>query len=725
MASEEQIREIKRRADLGAVIGRYVQLKKSGRSLIGRCPFHQEKTPSFNVHPDEGFFKCFGCDAKGDVFSFLTRQTGQAFGDVLKQLAEETGVELDDRPETPEQAERRRVRKRCLQVLSLAQTYFRNQLRADEGKPARAYLREARGLDEEAVDRFGLGFGGMPDDGLIRHLKGEGVEVEEMLKAGVVADGRRGPYDFFRRRVTFPIRGTRGDALSFAGRAFGELLGPRAPKYVNGPASPVYDKSRVLYGLHESLPALKRKRPGVLVEGQLDVVAVHRADMPTAFAPCGTSLTERHVEEIKRYTDRVVLCLDADAAGQKATQKATLLFLQGGLDVSVAKLIDGDPDEMLKAGRGDDLRALLEGAPDAVDALIEDAKQKAIGSSRDRVRAIDELLPFLAAPPRDLTKRTYIRAAAEALGEDERVLMDEVERKGRAAMSRARHESSRNARPQSSQSSSQSSSQAGYDGPPAAPFPGDDPGGPPTGPAPTGPRSPARTGVKWSSAEKLLAKALLTHPLLVPRAGVLTDGLRNPELRIVIRELSDAVVRHHDQPPLEVLKRTRLPGGEVMHIVETIHRAGGFTDPERVLNEHEAAAAIDDFLRRSDQRPVHERVRELQRAMAAAQEADDHSEWRRLEALHREMLELLRKKEGDVSLPPPPLPSGFRELPERAPPTPSSLEGPPVPDVPEDTGVGRVEGDPGFDPEAEWGAPPPAANDDWADDDPAWDDDPV
>ena len=372
MIPEDVIADIKSRADIAAVIGRSVKLKRVGRHYVGLCPFHTEKTPSFNVRPDDGFFYCFGCKAAGDVVEFLVRTTGRGFLDIITDLAHETGVELPREKLDPAEEERQKERKRLLRALELAQVYFRTRLQSEQGAAARAYLADKRKMDEAAIDRFGIGFGGVHDDGLLTFLKEQGVGQDDAVRAGVCAKGERGVYDFFRHRITFPIRGTRGEVLSFSGRIFGDREvapdGTKRPKYVNGPGSPVYDKAHVLYGLFESQPALKKGDPAVLVEGAVDAIAVHRAGALTGVAPCGTALTPRHVEEIKKRTQKVVLCLDADAAGKAAAARATLMLLQADVDVAVVALPDKDPDQMVAAGRGDELKRLIVEAPSAIDA---------------------------------------------------------------------------------------------------------------------------------------------------------------------------------------------------------------------------------------------------------------------------------------------------------------------------------------------------------------------
>lgn len=427
---EDAIREIKQRADIGAVIGRSVKLKRSGRSLVGLCPFHNEKTPSFYVHPSDGFFKCFGCDAKGDVFSFLERHTGQSFIDIARNLADEVGVEIPDDRRSPADKERAQERDRAMRAADLSQRYFRQCLRTPEGKPGLHYLKEVRGLSDEDIDRWAIGYGGTTPDGLMNFLKKEGVSLVDARNAGVVASGKHGDYSFYRSRVTFPIRNRAGKVLAFGGRA----LGDRGPKYVNGPQSLIYDKSRDLYGLFEALPEMRKGKAGVLVEGYFDVVALGRAGYAAGLSPCGTALTSRHIQTISRYTDRVVLCLDSDAAGMKGTERALLLLLQAGMKVSLAELLHKDPDDYVKADKAGELLRTIEAAKDAFEALVDRAVDKAAGSPQRRLRAVEALLPFLAAPKDALTKSHYLRYVADNLRAEIDVLRAAVAERGQKAL---------------------------------------------------------------------------------------------------------------------------------------------------------------------------------------------------------------------------------------------------------------------------------------------------
>jgi DNA primase len=637
---EETIADIKARADLAGIIGRTVKLKKVGRNLVGLCPFHTEKTPSFNVRPDEGFFYCFGCKAAGDVVEFLVRTTGRGFLDIITELAAQTGVELPKVDVDPAEEARQKERKRLLRALELAQVFFRTRLQSDEGRAARAYLAEVRKIDDAAIDRFGLGFGGSRDDGLLTFLKEQGIASADAVAAGVLArsrDEERPPYDFFRHRITVPIRGQRGEVLSFQGRIFGEREtapdGTKRPKYVNGPQTAVYDKSVVLFGLFEALPGLKQggapwKGAAVLVEGPLDAIAVHRAGVPTAVAPCGTSLTARHVDEIRRRTERIIICLDADAAGKSAAARAIVMLLAAGMDVGLVGLPDKDPDALARDGRLEELRALVVGAPSALDALIARAREKATGNMRARVEALDELLPFLAAPPRELLRAEAIKATARAFNEDERVIAAEVEKRGRRLV----QEALRTAR-----------------GDLARPGPTRAPAGAPVAPAgsrdaeegqrafraaPSPPAVPARLkkpARPFSEPEVMLVEALLTHPHLAARCGVLVPALRNPELKRFIERLIELLVRFHDEDPRAVLARVAVrPDGQIRGVLLKVTQAGGFARPDTYLPEAAAARIVEDAILTLDRKVLEVRLGELQGLLAAADERSDHGERKRI-----------------------------------------------------------------------------------------------
>jgi DNA primase len=636
---EDVIAEIKQRADIGAVVGRSVKLKKQGKNLIGLCPFHTEKSPSFSVRPDEGYFYCFGCRAAGDVVEFLVKSTGRGFLDVLTELAAETGVAIPERVISSEESAAQKEKKRLLKVTELAQVFFRTRLASDEGRLARAYLSDSRALDDATIDGFGLGFGGASDRGLKEFLVGQGFSVDDGVKAGVLGRGERGEYDFFRQRITIPIRSARGETLSFGGRIFGAFAEPRTlpdgttrtpPKYLNGPQTPIYDKANTLYGLYEAQPALKQGKPAILVEGYFDVIAVFRAGLQTAVAPCGTSLTSRHIEELQRRVGeggRVVVCLDSDRAGLEAAHTAILMLLQAGLDAGFVALPEKDPDQLVKDGRTDELKSLLLAAPGALEALIDTARTKASGGIQQRVAAIDAVLPFLAAPSRQLVRQEAIRATARAFGDDEQTIAKEVEQKGRRLLAsrlrgdkqlqapRAKSSSSSTSPPSSSSSSSTSAAR-----PPA--------------------RAKKPAGPPLSDLEVQVAKIVLCHPELAPRVALLMLHLDNLELRGFVERLLDALVRFFDLPPREALAKVPVRReGQLVALADRVRLDG----PDRVIGLATAISMVEAMSRDFLERQVLEaRLGSLQPLLAAADADDNHGERKRLLAEQRALVAALQ-----------------------------------------------------------------------------------
>ena len=685
MIPEEVINEIKQRADIGAVIGRSVKLKKQGRNFIGLCPFHSEKSPSFNVRPDEGFFYCFGCRAAGDVVEFLVRSTGRGFLDIITDLAAETGVPIPQQTLSAEETQVQKDKKRILKVIELAQVFFRTRLTNDEGRAARAYLQDTRKIDDASVDSFGLGFGGASDKGLREFLTGQGYSLDDGVRAGVLGRGERGEYDFYRQRITIPIRNTRGEVVSFGGRIFGTAAEPwrtadgtlrTPPKYLNGPQSPVYDKGSMLYGLYESQPALKQGKPAVIVEGYFDAIAVHRAGLATAVAPCGTSLTQRHVDEIKKRVGeggRTIVCLDADRAGQEAAAKAILMLLVADLSAGYVVLPEKDPDQLVQEGRLDELRGLLLGAPGALEALIDRAREKATGSIQARVTAIDALLPFLAAPARELVRREAIKAAAAAFSEDEGVIANEVKQKGQRLLGqRLRGEKATDPRrPATTSSSSSSSSSSSIPTGVSRPWSTHQSSSAaqrqqPRRPEPAPARRQRPVGPPLDDTEVQLAKIVLCHPELAPRVALLEPHLENRELKGFVARLVDALVRFYDLPPREALAKVPVaPKGQLIGLADRVRLDGA----DRVIGLSTATSMVEaisrDFL---ETHVLQGRLGALQPLLAAADADGDNEERKRLLVEQKAILCALQA----IDAPPRVMPALVQRVVQALPPPPPS-----------------------------------------------------
>ena len=428
MTQYSVIQEIKDRLDVVTVIGRYVQLKKSGSSYKGLCPFHQEKTPSFHVFPHTNTWKCFGCGAGGDIFTFIEKRENLPFIDVLRMLAKEAGVPLKEvRPEVRDELQR------LLDIHKAAVSYFQsNLLTSPEGARAREYL-AGRGVSQESIEQFQLGFARDGWEHLIHHLKDKGYALEEIIRAGLaIPRDSGGAYDRFRNRLIIPIRDIQGRVIAFGGR----ILGEGEPKYLNSPQTPLFDKSQVVFGLDMAKRAIRAKDQVVLVEGYMDVISAHQRGFKNVVAAMGTSLTARQIQLLSRYSRNFVFALDADTAGAQATWRGVMLVQEtlserGVLipsssgfrtekrmfaNVSIALMPEGqDPDDVLRRDP-EQWRELIENAVPVVDYIIQQAAaQYDLSTASGKSQFVAEVLPTLSKVGDAIQRRHYIgRVAALA-----------------------------------------------------------------------------------------------------------------------------------------------------------------------------------------------------------------------------------------------------------------------------------------------------------------------
>jgi DNA primase len=363
------LREIRARVDIAAFIGAYVPLKKRGNDLVGLCPFHAEKTPSFHVHPDRGFFKCFGCGAGGDLITFLQKSENIGFGDAVRSLAAKAGVELE--PENPRAARARSEREALYEANRIAAAYFKRMLADERGAGARAYCRH-RGFSDATVERFGLGYAPDSWSGLVTELERSGEDLPLAARAGLVKNGQRGYYDFYRNRLMVPTYSTTGEVIAFGGRVIGE----GEPKYLNTATTPVYIKGHHLYALNLARRAAQQDRTLIVVEGYLDCIALHQAGFENTVAALGTSFTAEQAAELSKYAEYVYLCFDGDAAGSAAATKAIDVASKEiehtGSSVRIVLLPPGDdPDSFLRREGVEAFRALLETAKPALQFRID------------------------------------------------------------------------------------------------------------------------------------------------------------------------------------------------------------------------------------------------------------------------------------------------------------------------------------------------------------------
>ncbi len=363
------IREIHARIDIASFIGSYVSLHKRGNDLVGLCPFHLEKTPSFHVHPDKGFFKCFGCGAGGDVITFVSKLENLNFTDAVRMLAQRAGVELE--PENPQAARARSEKESIYEANRIAVAYFEAMLRDAAGTAARAYC-ERRGISQSSIEKFHLGYA--PDEwhGLSEELRRSGVDLDLAVKAGLLKRSERGYYDFYRDRLIVPTYSTTGEAIAFGGRA----LGDAEPKYLNTSTTPVYTKGRHLFALNVARRAAAQDDALIVVEGYLDCIALHQAGFENAVASLGTAFTEEQARELHKYASGIFLCFDGDAAGGaaagKAIEIAAKVLEHAGSGVRVVALPGGaDPDSFVREQGAAAFRELLEAAKPAIEVRLE------------------------------------------------------------------------------------------------------------------------------------------------------------------------------------------------------------------------------------------------------------------------------------------------------------------------------------------------------------------
>jgi DNA primase len=347
-------RDILARTDIGEYIGTVVSLRQRGNDLVGLCPFHGEKTPSFHVHPDRGFFKCFGCDAAGDVIRFVQLHENVNFVDAMRVLAKRAGIQLES--EDPAAARVRSEKEAIYHANDVAARFFHRVLVQDaEGAKGRDYC-AGRGISAESIAAFKLGFAPERWDGLVSELQREGVDLALAVKAGLVKAGQRGYYDFYRDRLMIPTHAITGETIAFGGR----LIGPGEPKYLNTTTTPVYTKGRFLYALGVARRAAQKEANIVIVEGYLDCIALHQAGIANAVASLGTAFTADQARELRKATENVFVCFDGDAAGQAATAKSVDMLVGEGLAARIVQLPAGeDPDSFVRANGGDGFRAKL------------------------------------------------------------------------------------------------------------------------------------------------------------------------------------------------------------------------------------------------------------------------------------------------------------------------------------------------------------------------------
>ena len=432
-AFRDQVRDSN---DIAEVIGEAVALRPAGTGrFTGLCPFHNETAPSFHVNAERGFFHCFGCKESGDIFGFLMKREGLSFVEALHQLARRAGIPI---PETDPKKFSRDERLRGANRKAL--DFYQRALRSEAGHRARAYLKR-RGLGEDAIAEYGLGFAPDRWDDLTTSLEKSGIDRTTLVEAGLAREAKRGGHhDFFRNRLIVPIFDSQGRAAGFAGRS----LDGSEPKYINSPDSPIYRKRSVLYGLHRARSAIRRERSAILFEGYFDCLSAWQAGIAGAVAVCGTALTPDHAKLLAAQTRDIVLAFDADAGGRRATFASLPVLLEAQLRVRVAPLSGGrDPDDIIREDGADAFREAIRKAPAFVEFLVAEARERA-RSGGGRAAAARAVLEIIARAPSPLDREEWLTEAAGSLGFSLESARQEMARlPGRSHAGRTRSESAR------------------------------------------------------------------------------------------------------------------------------------------------------------------------------------------------------------------------------------------------------------------------------------------
>jgi DNA primase len=577
---ETVLEEIRDRVDIVSTIGEYVTLKKSGRNYKGLCPFHREKTPSFNVSPERGIFHCFGCGAGGNIFTFLMRMEGMSFQEAVKALADRVGVELS--ASTAEEAARASQKQRLLSAArQVARLYRRYLLEAREAEVARRYL-DRRGVSQEASEAFELGYAPDRWDFLIQKAPSLKISQSELETLGLIIQRERseGFYDRFRGRLIFPIKDSRGEVVGFGGRLIDDTS--EGAKYINTPETLLYQKRRLLYGIDLARKAAQHKGELIVAEGYLDVITAHQFGVKNMVATLGTAFTEHHARLIRRYVQRVVLVFDADQAGAEAARRGAEMLVEQGLEVSVMTLPAGeDPDSFLRSKGLEAFQEALERAEPLVDFLLARADTSTASA---KGRAAREILGVVSRIPSRVEQAETLRRVSHRLRVPEEALWEEYRRlRAEAKPGRAG--------------------------------------------APSDTALPS--GETWPE-EALLLRILLQEPALqeAKELGFKPQGLRDPKLR----SIAEALI--HINPSGKVDIASLL---DHLQEPELADQALGLYHEPHGLEDYRSG--LRDCLEQVAARGLREEIERLDQALREAEEAGDMEQVRELA---RQRMELQR-----------------------------------------------------------------------------------
>ena len=438
MIPKETIDLIFETARIDEVVGDFVHLKKRGVNLLGNCPFHDEKTPSFTVSPAKGIYKCFGCGKGGNAVNFVMDHEHFSYPEALKYLASKYNIFIEETVRTPEQEEAANDRESMFIVSNIANEYFQDQLfNSDEGRAIGLSYFKERGFREEVLKKFLLGYSPEKSDAFSAHALKEGYKIEFLEKTGLTIPKESRNYDRFHGRVMFPIRSLSGRVLGFGGRILKSNV--KAAKYLNSPESDIYHKSKVLYGMYYAKNSIVKKNRCLLVEGYTDVISMHQAGIENVVASSGTSLTIDQIKLVKRFTNNITLLFDGDAAGLKATLRGVNLILEEGLNVKIVTFPDGeDPDSYAKKVSSEELESYINNeSKDFIEfkcsLLLEEAQEDPI----KRAELIKDVAATIALIPDNVARTVYAQTSSKILGIEEQVVFASIEqsRSGKAKSS--------------------------------------------------------------------------------------------------------------------------------------------------------------------------------------------------------------------------------------------------------------------------------------------------
>ncbi len=438
MIPEDIIQAVTDAASIRQVVGEFVPLKKRGHNWVGLCPFHPDKDPSFSVNEDKQIFYCFGCGEGGSAIKFLMKMQGLSFPEAVRALAARYGIEIPDRPLSPEKRKKLELREELIEINELAARYFhKNLISSRDAALAREYLEE-RGIDSAIIADFNLGWAHERWDGLVKHLEEHGKNLSLAETAGLVLPrkGGNGHYDRFRGRIIFPIRDWQGSTVAFGARILPGGSDDQ-PKYINSPESPVYHKGRVLYGLYQNKSAIRKAGFGIVVEGYMDLLALVQAGIANVAATLGTALTEDHVKFLKRVCRDWVVVFDGDAAGQRAAARALPLFYGAGVNVRVLSLPpDDDPDTFIRREGREQWEQLMHSLPEGIDFIIDRGLELHGRDTEGRFRTVDEAMTLAEAADDAVRKSLLVSRIAQKTGVREESLWERLSKSGKATTNR-------------------------------------------------------------------------------------------------------------------------------------------------------------------------------------------------------------------------------------------------------------------------------------------------